>query len=70
MGKLPPPINPTLVLDEIQAAGELFQSGKAARIRVIRLGREAGLTWAQIGERLGMTDAAVIGLAKRAGGDD
>jgi len=69
MMKLPQASHSSLVLDEIQAAGDMFKSSKAARLRVIRLGRAAGLTWQQIGERLGMTDAAVIGLMKRAEGE-
>ncbi|WP_394253666.1 hypothetical protein [Arthrobacter pityocampae] len=67
MNKVAPKPHAALVLEQIQATAEQFNTSKEARIRVIRLGREAGLTYAQIGDSLGITDAAVIGLLKRAG---
>ena len=70
MAKLAPPPHAALVLEEIQAAGERFTSSKADRIRVIRLGRAAGLTWQQIAQHLGITDASCIQLAKRAASKD
>ncbi len=69
MGKVPPQSHAALVLEEIEAVGDLFKSTKDSRVRVIRLGRAAGITYTQIGERLGISDAAVIGILKRAGDD-
>lgn len=67
MSKVAPKPHAALVLEAIRAAAQQYQTSRDARIRAIRLGREAGLTFQQIGDQLGMTDAAVIGLLKRAG---
>lgn len=46
------------------AAADL-ERAKRQRVQYVHLGREHGLTWGEIGAKLGMTDTAARMLAKR-----
>ena len=56
----------SLVLGQLKASAEQLQRAKEARIRAIRLGRAAGITWVAIGDQLGISDVACIQLIQRA----
>ncbi len=49
----------------IRDAGNEWESSRIKRITAARRGRAAGLTYQEIGDQLGITHAAVIGLLKR-----